>query len=157
MIRRRFAASGVVTFFVVTYAVMWASYISVAAAAIPARSPLGAVLVHLGAFAPSLVALWLTARAEGGTGLRTLLLRSAPCRWSGRSTEHMETDGISEPRTGLAFAPKCASRSAVGKRPQAFAVELAWPSAAVGHPSATSPVAGTVMRIEVRIACPPCR
>ena len=72
---RRIPGEGVVTFFVLTYAVMWACFISVAAAAIPARSPLGAVLVLLGAFAPSLVALWLTARAEGGTGIRILLGR----------------------------------------------------------------------------------
>ncbi len=65
----------VVKFFVLTYAVMWTCFITVAAAAIPARRPLGAVLVLLGAFAPSLVALGLTARAEGLTGIRTLLGR----------------------------------------------------------------------------------
>ncbi len=64
-----------VTFFVLTYAVMWAFFIPVAAAGIPARSPLGTVLLLLGAFAPSLVALWLTARVEGGTGIRALLGR----------------------------------------------------------------------------------
>lgn len=70
---RRIPGEGVVTFFVLSCAVMWACFISVAVAAIPARSPLGTVLVHLGAFSPSLVALWLTARAEGSTGVRTLL------------------------------------------------------------------------------------
>jgi membrane protease YdiL (CAAX protease family) len=62
-----------VRFFLLTYAVMWTCFISVAAAGIPARSPLGAVLLLLGAFAPSLAALWLTARAEGDAGVRTLL------------------------------------------------------------------------------------
>jgi len=54
---------------------MWACFIAVAAAGIPARSPLGAGLLLLGAFAPSLVALWLTARAEGGEGIGALLAR----------------------------------------------------------------------------------
>jgi membrane protease YdiL (CAAX protease family) len=61
------------TFFVLTYAVMWTCFISVATLAISTRSPLGAVLVLAGAFAPGLVALWLTARAEGGPGVRALL------------------------------------------------------------------------------------
>src|SRR3989442_15411579 len=39
----------------------------------PAYAPLGAVLLLLGTFAPSLVALWLTARVEGDSGLRALL------------------------------------------------------------------------------------
>jgi CAAX protease family protein len=64
-----------VQFFVLTYAVMWAGFISVAALTIPARSPLGALLLLLGAFAPSLVALYVTARDEGATGVRVLLGR----------------------------------------------------------------------------------
>ena len=74
-----------VKFFVLTYAVMWTFFITVAAAAIPARSPLGAALLLLGTFAPSLVALWLTARAEGSAGVRALLGRifqwRVPARW----------------------------------------------------------------------------
>jgi len=61
-----------VKFFVLTYAVMWSCFIPVAAG-IPAYAPLGAVLLLLGTFAPSLVAVWLTARAEGDSGLRALL------------------------------------------------------------------------------------
>ena len=72
---RRTSDGGVVSFFVLTYAVMWTAFITVAAAAIPARSLLGSVLVLLGAFAPSIVALSLTARAEGSAGVRTLLGR----------------------------------------------------------------------------------
>jgi membrane protease YdiL (CAAX protease family) len=62
-------------FFVLTYAVTWTCFISVATLAIPARTPLGALLVLLGAFAPGLVALWLTAQAEGAPGVRALLGR----------------------------------------------------------------------------------
>src|SRR6266516_7926155 len=63
----------VVKFFVLTYAVMWACGISVEAAGIPVYAPIGGVLVLLGTFAPSLVALWLTARTEGDGGVRALL------------------------------------------------------------------------------------
>jgi CAAX protease family protein len=62
-------------FFLLTYALTWICFISVAAGAIPSGIPLRALVVLLGAFAPSLVALWLTARAEGGTGVRSLLRR----------------------------------------------------------------------------------
>ena len=68
-----------VKFFVLTYAVMWSCFIPVAAAGIPAYAPLGVVLLLLGTFAPSLVALWLTARVEGDSGLRALL--SGVVRW----------------------------------------------------------------------------
>ena len=67
-----------VKFFVLTYAVMWSCFIPVAAG-IPAYAPLGAVLLLLGTFAPSPVAVWLTARAEGDSGLRALL--SGVLRW----------------------------------------------------------------------------
>jgi membrane protease YdiL (CAAX protease family) len=81
----RIRGGAVVTFFVLTYAVMWTCFIVVAAAAIPARSPLGTGLLLLGTFAPSLVALWLTARAEGGTGIRSLVARvlhwRVPAAW----------------------------------------------------------------------------
>src|SRR5690348_17277929 len=64
---------------------MWALFFTVVAAKIPAYAPLGVVLLLVGAFAPSLVALWLTARAEGDSGLRTLLggvLKwQVPARW----------------------------------------------------------------------------
>jgi len=62
-------------FFLLSYAVTWMCFIWVAAARIPPRSPLGAGLILLGAFAPGLVALALTARAEGGPGARALLGR----------------------------------------------------------------------------------
>jgi len=62
-----------VTFFVLTYALMWACFIAVAVAEIPTYAPLGGVLVLLGTFAPSLAALWITARTEGEGGVRALL------------------------------------------------------------------------------------
>jgi CAAX protease family protein len=73
---RRISGGTLVTFFVLTYAVMWACFITVAAAGIPAHGLLGTLLLYLGIFAPSLVALWLTARAEGSSGVRVLLGRA---------------------------------------------------------------------------------
>lgn len=66
-------SAALIGFFVLTYAVTWATFISVAALAIPATSPLGILLLHLGVYSPSLVALWLTARAEGSAGVRALI------------------------------------------------------------------------------------
>ena len=62
-------------FFLLSYAVTWTCFIWVAAAGIPTRSPLGALLILLGAFAPGLVALSLTARVDGGPGVRALVGR----------------------------------------------------------------------------------
>jgi len=81
----RIPGGSLVKFFVLTYAVTWTCFISVAARAIPARTPLGVLLVLLGVYTPSLVALWLTAQAEGGTGVRALLGRilwwRVPAQW----------------------------------------------------------------------------
>jgi len=68
-------AGSLLAFFLLTYALIWTCFISVAAVGIPAHSPLGALLLYLGTFAPSLAALWLTVRAEGSTGVRALLGR----------------------------------------------------------------------------------
>ena len=62
-------------FFTATFAVAWVFFIPVAAA-IPHSGVLGSMLVTLGAFAPSLVALALTARDEGQPGVRALLART---------------------------------------------------------------------------------
>src|SRR5260370_29351513 len=70
-----------VKFFAITYGVTWTCFISVAVMPIPA--PYRGLLMLLGAFAPSLVALSLTARDEGDTGVRALLRRVV--QW--RSTE----------------------------------------------------------------------
>ena len=59
-------------FFVLTYAVTWACFITVAAA-IPANTALGYSLVLLGAYAPSFVAVLLTALREKENGIRALL------------------------------------------------------------------------------------
>jgi membrane protease YdiL (CAAX protease family) len=78
-------AGSLVLFFLLTYAVMWTLYFTVVAASIPARSPLGAVLIHLGAWSPGIVALALTARAERAAGVRALLGRvvqwDVPAKW----------------------------------------------------------------------------
>src|SRR5260370_8391803 len=68
------------TFLVLTFAVTWICFTTVAALAIPAHAPLGALLLLLGAFAPGLVALWLTARADGSTSVRALLGRTLQWR-----------------------------------------------------------------------------
>jgi uncharacterized protein len=60
-------------FFLLTYAIMWACFFSVAA--MSPRAPGRGLLLLLGPFAPSLAALWLTARADGNQGIRALLRR----------------------------------------------------------------------------------
>ena len=76
-------------FFTLTYVVSWTFFI--VAVALSAGVPPGAglrpgvgTLVLLGTFAPSLVALGLTARAEGGAGVRALLGRLFEWRVSAR-------------------------------------------------------------------------
>jgi len=73
-----------ITFFVFTYALTWAMFVTVAVA-VPARTPVGYVLVLLGAFAPAVVALLLTASDTGAAGVRALVGRIAiadvPVRW----------------------------------------------------------------------------
>lgn len=60
-------------FFLLAFALMWVCFFTVALTPIPARTPLGQMLLLLGAFAPSLAALLVTARTEGGAGVRALL------------------------------------------------------------------------------------
>lgn len=60
-------------FFLLAFALMWVCFFTVALAPIPAGTPLGQLLLFLGAFAPSLAALLVTARAEGAAGVRALL------------------------------------------------------------------------------------
>jgi len=59
-------------FFLLTFAVTWTCFITVAVA-IPAEKPLGYALVLLGAYAPSYVALSLTAWRERQQGVRVIL------------------------------------------------------------------------------------
>jgi membrane protease YdiL (CAAX protease family) len=63
-----------IAFFVLTYAITWAFFITVAAA-IPASTAPGYVLVLFGVFAPAIAALALTARQAGRDGVRALLAR----------------------------------------------------------------------------------
>ncbi len=78
-------------FFSLTYALTWACFFSVAAlsgstaSAVPARVGIRWLLLFIGIFAPSFVALGLTARAEGRAGalalLRRLLQWRVGARW----------------------------------------------------------------------------
>jgi membrane protease YdiL (CAAX protease family) len=78
------SAATLLVFFLATYAVMWACFFTVAAA-MPASTPPGYLLVLLGTFAPSLVALSITAQAEGRAGVRDLVggvfKWQVPARW----------------------------------------------------------------------------
>jgi uncharacterized protein len=69
-------------FFVVTYLVAWSFWL--AASGISAAAPRG-LLFLLGTFAPGFVALWLTARTTGRSGVAALLRRlidwEVPARW----------------------------------------------------------------------------
>lgn len=71
-------------FFLLTYMVMWTCFLTVAFTPVPTGRPLGQFLLLLGAFAPSLAALWLTARAEGGPGVDSLLRRVIQWRVAAR-------------------------------------------------------------------------
>lgn len=74
----------VVKFFLLTFAVTWACWIPVVAAHASAGATLRASLWLLGVFAPSLVALALTARKEGTGGVWALLGRMFQWRVSAR-------------------------------------------------------------------------
>jgi len=86
-------------FFSLTYAVTWTCFIAAAAlsgsvaSAVPALAGLRWPLLILGAFAPSTVALWLTARADGSPGTRALLRRvlswRVGARWYGFALGYM--------------------------------------------------------------------
>jgi len=67
-------AGSLLLFFLMSYVITWICFISVAVA-IPASTPVGYLLVLLGAFAPSFVAISLSARTEGATAVRVLLRR----------------------------------------------------------------------------------
>ena len=72
-------------FFLLAFALMWVCFFAVALAPIPAGTPLGQLFLLLGAFAPSLAALLVTARAEGKPGVSALLRGvinwRVPARW----------------------------------------------------------------------------
>jgi membrane protease YdiL (CAAX protease family) len=77
------SSGSLLAFFAATYAVTWTCFIPVVVA-VPAHTPLGTLLVFLGTIAPSGVALWLTARAEGRPGARALLTRTLQWRVAAR-------------------------------------------------------------------------
>jgi membrane protease YdiL (CAAX protease family) len=81
----RARAGSLVAFFLLTFAVMWTLWFTLVAASIPVGTPLGGLLIYLGAWSPSIVALALTARAEGAAGVRALVGRvvqwDVPAKW----------------------------------------------------------------------------
>lgn len=70
----RESTSGLLAFVALSYAVTWAAFITVARWT-PAHTPAGYAFVLFGAYTPGMVALLLTARAEGSQGVRALLSR----------------------------------------------------------------------------------
>jgi CAAX protease family protein len=78
----RAVEDGVPTFFVLTYVVAWSSWF---AAAITPAAASRRLLFLFGTFAPGFVALWLTGRATGRSGVAALLRRlidwQVPGRW----------------------------------------------------------------------------
>ena len=82
-------AGSLLGFFGLTYVVTWTFFIGAVALSknLPSCASLGPgiqALILLGTFAPSMVALALTARAEGGAGVRALLGRLFRCQVSAR-------------------------------------------------------------------------
>lgn len=77
-------ARDLLLFFLLAYAVTWICFGTVAIKQISPSSPLGIVLILLGAFAPSIAALTVTARAEGKSGVLALLRRVAKWQVAGR-------------------------------------------------------------------------
>jgi CAAX protease family protein len=71
-------------FFALTFAVTWSCWIPIANG-LALGSPVGQLLLYVGVFAPSLVALGLTAARRGPAGVRALLARVLPvpvaARW----------------------------------------------------------------------------
>jgi membrane protease YdiL (CAAX protease family) len=74
-----------VAFFLLSYALTWTCFISVAASGIRSDSLLGGSVILLGAFAPALAALSVTALAEGRAGVTRFLTRcfhtNVAARW----------------------------------------------------------------------------
>ena len=69
------SATALIKFFLLAYVVMWTCFFTAVMRHIPANTVTGYSLLLLGAFAPAIAALALTARAEGATGVRALLSR----------------------------------------------------------------------------------
>src|SRR5712692_6028108 len=78
-VRRAAPVGSLLKFFFLTYAVTWACFITAAAIShgaapmVPALAAVRWLLVLLGTFAPSLVALGVTARDHGTPGTQALL------------------------------------------------------------------------------------
>ena len=70
----RESAGGLLAFLALSYAITWASFITVARW-LPADTTAGYALVLFGAYTPGIVGLLLTAISEGGSGVTALLRR----------------------------------------------------------------------------------
>src|SRR5262245_60362790 len=66
-------SGGLLVYFVLTYVLAWACFVPVAITSAPAITPVHVAIVTLGAFAPAVSALWLTRRALGPEGVRSLV------------------------------------------------------------------------------------
>jgi membrane protease YdiL (CAAX protease family) len=71
-------------FFLLTYGLAWAFFIPVAATAHPSIGPVQTLVLTVGAFAPAVVALWLTARTQGDQGVQRLVERALHWRVGAR-------------------------------------------------------------------------
>jgi membrane protease YdiL (CAAX protease family) len=80
----RASPGGLLVFFALSYAITWAAFITVARW-VPVHTAAGYALVLFGAYTPGIVALLLTAHAEGRRGvtalLRRILIADVPLRF----------------------------------------------------------------------------
>jgi membrane protease YdiL (CAAX protease family) len=105
--------SSIIKFFILTYTLTWACWIPVVAWSTPARPSLRALLWLLGVFAPSLVALALTAKNDGVAAVRALVGRifqwQVSARWYLFAVSYM---------AAIKLAAALAHRMAAGSWPQ---------------------------------------
>ena len=105
-----------IAFFVLTYALFWACFFSVAA--MPEGAPGRSALIFIGPFAPSLAALWLTARAGGAEAVRALLRPVA--QWEVRARWYVFAVGY---MAAIKLTAAVAHRAITGSWPR-FGTEL---------------------------------
>src|SRR5260370_16950274 len=90
LLRRNNQVGSLLKFFALTYALTWACFLAAiaisngTASAVPALTAGRGLLLLLGTFAPSLVALGVTARDNGTPATQPLLLPASECRVDAR-------------------------------------------------------------------------
>ncbi len=77
LLRNNGTTGSALEFIGITFAVTWACWTPILAG-ISSHTLLGSILLHLGTYAPSLVAIWLTSRNQGDAGVHALLGRVIP-------------------------------------------------------------------------------